>query len=65
MLRFPDQTFLSPGQALLIAKDAQEFYVRFGFDPDFEMVDSGSPVPELLQKLTGGVGPCPALQRRG
>lgn len=48
MLLFPNGYFINQGQALVIANQARIFESRYGFVPDFELIDSNSRVPDLL-----------------
>ncbi len=48
MLRFPDGYFIGAKQVLVIAHKASTFRSRYGFFPDFELVDSDFLVPDLL-----------------
>ena len=56
MLQFPPGAWMSPGQVIVVAKDATLFRAAYGFDPHFEMADSGSPVPDMVKYTawTGG-----------
>ncbi len=56
MLRFPAGSSLHPGQVAVVAADANLFAAAFGFSPDFEFADSGSPVLDMLKYApwTGG-----------
>ena len=55
MLQFPPGASIGPGQVLVIARDAGTFLAAYGFDPDYEMQDSGSAVPDMLvYTLWGG-----------
>jgi len=47
MAAFPAGTMIAPGGIVIAARNATQFNVLFGFDPDFEFVDSGSAVPQL------------------
>lgn len=49
MLQFPPGAALEPGGVIVIAEDAFEFQSAFGFTPDFEFKDSGSPVPDMFK----------------
>lgn len=51
MLRFPDGYTIGANEVLVIAHNASIFRSRYGFSPDFELVDSDYLIPDLL--------PCP------
>ncbi len=51
MLRFPDGYTIGANEVLVIAHNASTFRSRYGFSPDFELVDSDYLIPDLL--------PCP------
>jgi cardiolipin synthase A/B len=46
---FPQGTVLQPGGALVIATTASAFRVLFGFNPDFEILESDPAVPTLVK----------------
>lgn len=56
MLQFPAGALIGVGRTVLIAADAAAFEIAFGFPPNFEIADSGSPVPEMIEysAWTGG-----------
>ncbi len=47
MMRFPDGAQILPGQALVVAQTAVRFRQLYGFNPDFEMQDSDTAVPDM------------------
>ncbi|MFO7538295.1 MAG: lamin tail domain-containing protein [Chloroflexota bacterium] len=47
MRRFPPGTILGPQQTIVIATTATGFYDYFGFNPDYEVVDTDPTVPVL------------------
>jgi hypothetical protein len=49
MLIFPQGSTLSAGEIIVIANQAAEFYVTYGFNPDFEIKDSDPEVPDLIR----------------
>lgn len=49
MLQFPRGASLEPGGLLVLAEDAVVFQEIYGFAPDYEFKDSGSPVPDMLK----------------
>ncbi|HUF40018.1 MAG TPA: lamin tail domain-containing protein [Anaerolineales bacterium] len=49
MFQFPAGAVIGVGQTVVIAKNAFDFKAGFGFDPDFEFSDSGSPVPDMVK----------------
>ncbi len=48
MYVFPAGTTLAPNATLIIAKNAAQFHARFGFDPAFELVISGSGLTDTV-----------------
>ena len=52
--RFPPGTFILPGRTLVIATTATGFYSLFGFNPDFEILDTDSAVPSLIDDPSWG-----------
>lgn len=48
LLRFPPGNFIESGQVLVIANQSRVFQPRYGFLPDFELVDSDPRVPDML-----------------
>jgi hypothetical protein len=49
MLRFPDGTLIQPGQVVLVANQAAVFFAAYGFNPDYEMVNSEIDIPDMLK----------------
>lgn len=47
MRRFPAGTMLAPGEVLVVATTAAGFRAQFGYEPDFEILDSDPAVPDL------------------
>ncbi len=64
MLQFPPGAEITVGASLVIAEDATAFKAAYGFDPNFEFSDSGSPVPEMV-KYTAWAGGSLALTNGG
>jgi hypothetical protein len=54
MLQFPQGHSISPGQVIVIANNAISFFGVYGFNPDFEITDSGSQVPEMIAYASWG-----------
>ena len=48
MYVFPAGTTLASNAVLIVAKNAAQFHARFGFDPTFELVTSGSGLTDML-----------------
>ena len=48
MLQFPAGSTIGPGQVIVIANNASAFLGVYGFQPDFELTDSGSLVPDMI-----------------
>lgn len=46
--RFPAGTWLPPGEVLVVAQQGTAFEARFGFPPDFEILNSSDQVPDLI-----------------
>lgn len=49
MLQFPGGSILTPGQVVVIANRAVAFSALYGFQPDFEMVESNEFVPNMVR----------------
>lgn len=47
MYQFPVNATIIPGQVIVIANRADNFILRYGFSPDYELVDSDASVPNL------------------
>lgn len=58
MYRFPEGVSIPLGGTLVIAKDAGEFYERFGFYPDMEFEGSprGAAVPDMIRDTSWALG---------
>ena len=54
MRRFPEGVTLHPRSALVIATTSSGFRARFGFPPDFEIVNSDPEVPQLIDVVEWG-----------
>ncbi len=70
MYVFPAGTNLVPNAVLVVAKNAEQFHARFGFDPAFELVTSGSGLTDTpsvpnLAKYTAWAGGSLALSNTG
>ncbi len=48
LVRFPEGFMITGGEVLVIANQARAFEAEYGFRPDFELTDSDSRVPDLL-----------------
>ncbi len=48
MAKFPPGEAIDPGQVALVAVEAESFFNNYGFDPDYEAVDSKLSVPDLI-----------------
>lgn len=57
MLLFPSDTYIQPGQTLVIANHALTFFDNYGKRPDFEMVDSRPDVPNMIKYTAWATGP--------
>ncbi len=49
MYRFPDMILVPPGQVLVIANEAGNFAAAYGFNPDYEFVDTDPAVPDMVR----------------
>ena len=56
MLQFPVGASLAPGQAIIIAHNAANFYAVYGFYPDFEMTASSPAVPDMRKVISWANG---------
>jgi hypothetical protein len=52
--RFPPGTIIPPGGTLVIATSATAFHALFGFNPDFEILDTNPTVPDLIDDPAWG-----------
>jgi uncharacterized repeat protein (TIGR01451 family) len=52
--RFPAGTWIQPGKTLVVAASATGFQRYFGFDPDFEILNSDEAVADMLDDPTWG-----------
>ncbi len=52
--RFPPGTILPARQALVVATTAAGFRSQFGFNPDFEILETETAVPNLIDDLNWG-----------
>jgi len=48
MLQFPEGATINPGQVIVVANKATAFLGAWGFNPDYEMVDSDEAVPDMI-----------------
>jgi hypothetical protein len=56
MLQFPFGTTIAPGNVIVIANQATDFFSVYGFLPDFEMTDSHPSVPVMMPYLAWADG---------
>jgi len=47
MVQFPQEAVISPGQAIVVANQADTFVDVYAYPPDFEISDSDSNVPDM------------------
>jgi cardiolipin synthase A/B len=52
--RFPPGTTLASGQTLVITLSALDFFAEYGFYPDFEILETVTAVPNLIDDPTWG-----------
>jgi hypothetical protein len=48
MYEFPQGASIAPGQVLILANQADDFIVRYGFQPDYELVETDPDVPNMI-----------------
>jgi hypothetical protein len=48
MRQFPPGAVIQPDQVIILAMDANIFQATYGFLPDYEIVNTGSPIPDLF-----------------
>lgn len=56
MLQFPNDVVMDPGQVFVVANSASSFMAVYGFNPDFEMVDTDPAVPDMQKYLPWAAG---------
>lgn len=56
MARFPAEAEMAPGQVVVVAQTAVGFRALFGFNPDFEIQDSDTAVPDMRRQPLWGSG---------
>jgi hypothetical protein len=56
MLQFPVEARLTPGQVIVVANNAANFYATYGFYPDYEMTASSPAVPDMHKVTTWASG---------
>ena len=56
MLRFPAQTTIAPAQIIVVAQSAVGFRALYGRNPDFEIIDSDSQVPDMRRYALWSTG---------
>ena len=54
MLRFPAGASIPSGGFVVVARNGIAFEDRYGFPPDFEVIDSGSTAPEMIAYIDWG-----------
>jgi hypothetical protein len=57
MYQFPQETSLRSGEVLVVANSASEFISRYGFRPDFELIESDPDIPNLSSYTAWATGP--------
>lgn len=57
MRQFPPGAVIQPAQVIVLAMDANLFQTTYGFPPDYEIVNTGSPVPDLFDYFPWANGP--------
>lgn len=56
MFRFPDGAVLGPGKKVVVAANSAGFYALYGFEPDYEIMDADSAVPNMVEYTAWGYG---------
>ena len=56
MIAFPIGASIAPGQVIVIANKATAFFALYGFDPDYELVESSGSVPNLTKYSSWATG---------
>ncbi|HID86744.1 MAG TPA: hypothetical protein EYP55_05115 [Anaerolineae bacterium] len=56
MYQFPDGAVIGPGARIVVARKATGFCTLYGFNPDFEFVDSDDAVPNMSRCLAWASG---------
>lgn len=56
-VQFPEGAVLAPGAVVVVAQTAVGFRALFGFDPDYELVDTDTAVPDMAPNLARAAGP--------
>ncbi|MEM7330771.1 MAG: lamin tail domain-containing protein [Chloroflexota bacterium] len=56
MLRFPEGMIIQPQQAIIIAQTAAGFRAIYGFNPNFEVMESDTAVPNMRRSLLWSTG---------
>jgi hypothetical protein len=54
MLRFPPGAVVPAGQVVVVANKGSEFFARYGFFPNYEIVNSSSEVPDMQPYTSWG-----------
>ncbi len=52
--RFPAGAVMAPQQTFVIATTATAFFAEYGFNPDFEILDTDPSVPDMIDDLAWG-----------
>lgn len=52
--RFPSPTLIGPHQTLIAATSATAFHNAYGYNPDFELLNTDPAVPDLIDDLAWG-----------
>lgn len=56
MLVFPDNRAIKPGEAIVVASRATLFHDFYGFNPDYEIIETDLAVPNMLRDNHWGSG---------
>lgn len=52
--RFPTNTIIQPGDTIVVATAATAFYAIFSFNPDFEIIETDTTIPNLIDDPAWG-----------
>ncbi len=53
--KFPDGAKIDPGQYIVVAMNGTDFVSKFGIKPDYELYDTDSSIPDMVEATTGSI----------
>jgi hypothetical protein len=56
MYQFPPGAAIAPGEKMIVALQAAGFFALYGFNPDYETVDTDPSVPDMIEYSSWGSG---------